>query len=152
MNKPTDFKINLAQIRLDVFSRGQGLGPFEDNLSVDIRLISPIALAYIGDAVYELYVRTHFLWPPQRINSYHQSVVAQVKAEQQALYLAQITPQLNEAEQNIVRRGRNASPKRHRRVSPDVYQQATGFETLMGYLYLVDGARLFELLQGLQLE
>jgi ribonuclease III family protein len=108
--------------------------------------LSPIALAYIGDAVYELYVRSHLLWPPQRIQTYHQAVVAQVRAEQQAQYLAQLTPYLTENEADIVRRGRNASVKRHRRVNADIYQQATSFETLVGYLYLSDQARLLELL------
>jgi ribonuclease III family protein len=108
--------------------------------------LSPIALAYIGDAVYELYVRNRLLWPPQRIQTYHQAVVEQVRAEQQAQYLAQLIPHLTAPEAEIVRRGRNASVKRHRRVNPDIYQQATSFETLIGYLYLSDQPRLFELL------
>ncbi|MEO0541208.1 MAG: ribonuclease III domain-containing protein, partial [Cyanobacteria bacterium P01_A01_bin.105] len=52
-----------------------------------IQALSPVSLAYIGDAVYELYVRSRLLWPPRHSHQYHRAVVAQVKAEQQADYL-----------------------------------------------------------------
>ncbi len=111
--------------------------------------MSPKALAYLGDAVYELYVRHHFLMPPKRIQTYHQQVVARVRAEAQAHYLAQLLPHLTETEQDILRRGRNASVCSSRRVAPEIYQQATGFETLVGYLYLTDPARLMVLFSQL---
>ena len=114
-----------------------------------VQSISPIALAYIGDAVFELYVRVKFLWPPQRIQAFHQQVVSQVKAEQQADYLDQLMPHLNEVEADVARRGRNATSKAPRRLSPKVYRQATAFETLIGYLYVTDQTRLFELLGNL---
>lgn len=116
-----------------------------------VQSISPVALAYIGDAVFELYVRMRFLWPPQRIQTFHQQVVGHVKAEQQADYLVQILPHLNDAEADIVRRGRNATSKSPRRLSAKVYRQATAFETLVGYLYITNQERLFELLQGLNI-
>ena len=118
---------------------------------LSVQSISPIALAYIGDAVFELYVRMQFVWPPQRIQAFHQQVVSHVKAEQQADYLLQLMPQLNEPEADIVRRGRNATSKAPRRLSAKVYRQATAFETLVGYLYITNQERLFELLNGLQL-
>ena len=111
-----------------------------------VQSISPIALAYIGDAVFELYVRMQFLWPPQRIQAFHQQVVNQVKAEQQADYLGQLLPHLNDAEADIARRGRNATSKSPRRLSSKIYRQATAFETLVGYLYITNQPRLFELL------
>ena len=115
----------------------------------NMQSVSPVALAYIGDAVFELYVRLHFLWPPQRIQAFHQQVVSQVKAEQQADFLVQLIPHLDETEADIVRRGRNATSKSPRRLSAKVYRQATAFETLGGYLYITDQERLFELLHRL---
>jgi ribonuclease III family protein len=100
-----------------------------------------VALAFLGDAVYELLVRQAYFMPPKRINDYHKQVVAQVRAEEQANYLARLEPHLTEAEQEIVRRGRNATPK-SRRADPAIYQQATALETLIGYLYLTDLDRL----------
>lgn len=115
----------------------------------EIQRLSPTALAYVGDAVYELFVRTHFLLPPQRLATYHHCVVAQVRAEAQADCLAQLNPQLLPEEQDIVRRGRNAAGKGPQRLDPVIYQQATGFEALLGYLYLTQPQRLRDLLQHL---
>lgn len=114
-----------------------------------VRSVSPVALAYIGDAVFELYVRMRFLWPPQRIQQFHQQVVSQVKAEQQAHYLEQLMPHLDSTEADIVRRGRNSTSKSPRRLSAKVYRQATAFETLVGYLYITNQERLSELLHRL---
>ncbi len=114
--------------------------------------ISPAALAYLGDAIYELYVRMFYLLPLQRTDTYHHLVVAQVRAETQALHLRSLLPHLTKTELEIVRRGRNAATRRSKRVDPDIYQQATSLETLIGYLYLTDSQRLTELLQKLHLE
>jgi ribonuclease III family protein len=114
--------------------------------SSELQKISPAALAYLGDAVYELYVRMYYLLPPQRLDSYHRSVVAQVRAEMQARHLQALAPELTDIELEIVRRGRNAATGRPKRVPPETYQQATSLETLVGYLYLTDESRLIELL------
>ncbi|MDJ0508301.1 MAG: ribonuclease III domain-containing protein [Crocosphaera sp.] len=111
--------------------------------------LSPAFLAYIGDAVYELYVRTAYLLPPRKIADYHNQVVAQVRAESQAKALQKITPYLTEAEKDLVRRGRNSVTTCPRRLKPAIYQQATSLETLIGYLYLHDPNRLNELLEAL---
>lgn len=113
--------------------------------------LSPVALAYIGDAVYELFVRGNFLLPPKRIQAFHQQVVNQVRAEQQAHQVQQLMPLLTKSEQDLLRRGRNASSRGPRRVDSQIYQQATGFEALVGYLYLTNPARLTELLSTLDL-
>ena len=115
----------------------------------EIRALSPVCLAYIGDAVFELYVRLAFLWPPRRIQTLHGEVTDQVKAEQQAAYLQQLEPELRKAEREIVRRGRNGTTGRPRRVAAHIYRQATGFEALLGYLYITDRTRLWELLSHL---
>ena len=116
-----------------------------------INSLSPVALAYIGDAVYELFVRGMFLLPPKRIQVFHQQVVNHVRAEQQAHQVQRLLPLLTEAEQDLLRRGRNASSRGPRRVDSQIYQQSTGFEALIGYLYLSDPARLMELLGSLDL-
>jgi ribonuclease III family protein len=114
--------------------------------------LSPAALAYLGDAVYELFVRTNFLLPPKRARVYHQQVVAQVRAEAQSSHLQLILPYLTTAELDVIRRGRNAASGRPRRLDPEVYQQATSFETLIGYLYITHPPRLWELLALLHLD
>lgn len=107
--------------------------------------LNAASLAYLGDAVYELYVRSHYLLPPKKISDYHSQVVAQVRAETQATYLQILEPYLTDLEKDIVRRGRNCNTKCPRRLSPQVYQQATSFESLIGYLYLTDTHRLHQL-------
>ncbi|NJK55999.1 MAG: ribonuclease III [Pleurocapsa sp. SU_5_0] len=119
---------------------------------IQIERLSPIALAYIGDAVFELYVRTTFLLPPKRMASYHSQVVTQVRAESQAVHLALLLPNLTDAEKEILRRGRNACVTKPRRLSRQTYQQATGLEALIGYLHLTNPARLQELLSKLDFD
>jgi ribonuclease-3 family protein len=114
--------------------------------------LSPASLAYIGDAVYELYVRAYYLLPPRRVGEYHRQVVAQVRAEQQAAYLNILAPDLTEAEREIVRRGRNAATGKPKRLPLHIYQQATSLETLIGYLYLRDPQRLNQLLAKISLD
>jgi len=114
-----------------------------------LQQLSPAALAYIGDAVYELYVRTNYLLPPKTAYAYHQLVVAQVRAETQALHLASLTTYLTSTELEIVRRGRNAANRPSKRVSAEIYGRATSLETLIGYLYLTNFPRLSQLLQKL---
>ena len=111
-----------------------------------LEAISPIALAYIGDAVFELYVRSHLLTPPKRIRDYHQQVVERVKAESQARCVDLLGQHLTEAEKEILRRGRNATTGKNRRAKGQEYQKATGLEALVGFLYLSDVPRLLKLL------
>jgi ribonuclease III family protein len=119
---------------------------------IQIDRLSPLALAYIGDAVFELYVRTRFLIPPKRMASYHSQVVTQVRAESQAVHLALLLPDLTEAEKEILRRGRNACVTKPRRLDRQTYQQATGLEALIGYLHLTNPERLEELLGKLDFD
>lgn len=116
-----------------------------------IQRLPPAALAYLGDAVYELYIRRHYLLPPKRLQTYHKQVVSQVKAEGQASHLRTLQPHLTQTELEIVRRGRNAVSSKPRRIAPEIYQQASSLETLLGYLYLTDPKRLQHLLTQLNL-
>ena len=111
-----------------------------------VEQLSPTALAYLGDVVYELYVRTYYLLPPKRIVDYHNQVVDKVRAEAQADCLQMLHPYLTGSEKEMLRRGRNATGGKPRRLSLKIYQQATSLETLIGYLYLTDPRRLDELL------
>ena len=123
-----------------------------DYSKAELKGLSPISLAYVGDAVFELYVRSRLLFPAKRIRDYHQQVVAQVKAEQQSDYVEQLMSHLRPEEIDILRRGRNATQGRNRRAEARVYQRATGFEALIGFLYLSDCERLFSLLALLAIE
>lgn len=120
--------------------------------SSEIQRLSPAALAYLGDAVYELYIRRRCLLPPKRSEVYHQQVVSQVRAETQASHLRSLMPLLSESEHEFLKRGRNAASNRPKRLDPEIYQHATSLEALIGYLYLTNSARLFELLGSLDLE
>lgn len=122
------------------------------NQLTQIERLSPIALAYIGDAVFELYVRTKFLMPPKRMADYHGQVVTQVRAESQAIHLSQLLPYLVDSEKEILRRGRNACTTKPRRLDRHTYQQATGLEALIGYLHLTNPQRLQDLLTKLDFD
>jgi len=122
----------------------------ENKLSgAQLNAVAPVSLAYIGDAVFEMYVRSRLLFPAKRIRDYHTQVVSQVKAEQQADYADLLLPYLNDIEKDILRRGRNATTGRQRRAAAQSYQKATGFEALIGFLYLSNQPRLFDLLERL---
>lgn len=141
----TDSALDDAEARLKV------MGAAAESLS-QVEQLSPASLAYLGDAVYEVYVRTRYLLPPKRLSTYHQQVVAQVRAESQAEQLQLIEPYLTDSEREILRRGRNAATGGPQRLSPEIYQRATSLETLVGYLFLRDPQRLTQLLAPLELD
>jgi len=141
----TDSALSWGEIR---FTQLSAVG----NALSKIQQVSPASLAYLGDAVYELYIRSCYLLPPRRISDYHNQVVAQVRAEAQANHLRSLQPHLTAPELEILRRGRNAATGSPRRLDPEIYQQATSLETLMGYLYLTDPQRLIQLLAHLELD
>ncbi|MEA5595590.1 Mini-ribonuclease 3 [Rivularia sp. UHCC 0363] len=144
---------NVRKDSFDLYGSRSNAEQFLPQLSVSqLRQLSPTALAYLGDAVYELYIRRYYLLPPRRVENYHLLVVSQVRAEKQAKMLNLLIPHLNNNELEIVRRGRNAATGRPKRVDPQTYRQATSLETLIGYLYLTDTERLSELLQKLIIE
>lgn len=117
-----------------------------------LQMLSPAALAYLGDAVFEIYIRTQYLLPPSRIRDYHQQVVTCVRAETQAMFMVALLPHLSDAEKQISKQGRNAATGQPKRLLPEVYRQATALETLVGYLYLTDSCRLQEILGYFSLE
>ncbi|MCC8142368.1 MAG: ribonuclease III [Lachnospiraceae bacterium] len=105
---------------------------------VDLRTYSPLTLAFIGDGVYELVIRSLIVGrgnaKPGRLHAHTSHLV---RAESQAELIEVILPELSEEEQDFYRRGKNAKPQTMaKNASPEAYHTATGFETLMGYLYL----------------
>lgn len=109
-----------------------------------LRQYSPVILAYIGDAVFELLVRSHLVLANRRkIKDVHLDAVARVKASSQARLVRSLFDELNPEEQELVRWGRNAKNAVPRHADAGDYRMSTGFETLLGYLYLHgDDARI----------
>ena len=105
---------------------------------VDIKEYSPLALAYIGDAVYELMIRSLVLNEGNRqVQKMHKRTSSLVQASAQARIITALNDSLTQEEHAVYKRGRNAkslSPARNQSVSD--YHKATGFEALIGYLYL----------------
>ena len=105
---------------------------------VDINTYSPLTLAFIGDSIYDLVIRTVIVEQGNRQpHSLHKKKSSIVKAQTQALFIEALTDELDEKEADIYRRGRNAkSYTSAKNASIGDYRKATGFEALMGYLYL----------------
>lgn len=111
-----------------------------DLKEVDIRTYSPLTLAYIGDAVYDLIFRTDVvLQGNTSANKLHNKTVQYVKAPAQARLIESIMEELSEEELAVYKRGRNAKPyTMAKNATMGEYKKATGLEALMGYLYLTD--------------
>lgn len=111
---------------------------------------SPLALAYIGDSVFDLLVKTHIVTNANKqANKYHKEVSTFVKAKSQAMYIEILMDKLSEDEVDIFKRGRNATThSKAKNATMSEYRKATGFEALIGYLYLNGNiARLSEILE-----
>lgn len=105
---------------------------------VDVKTYSPLSLAYVGDTVYDFFVKYYLVLQGNRgVNEFHNRSKKFVKASEQAAILEKLTPILTEEELRVVKWGRNAksvsSPKHADRSD---YQKATSFECLLGYLLL----------------
>ncbi len=115
----------------------------------DAKLLSPLVWAYVGDSVYELFVRTKLTNKSNaKPHKLHIESIKYVKAKAQADILKKIQDNLTEDEKDIVRRGRNTE-NHHVAKNANVadYSQSTGFEALIGYLYLTkQDERLEEIL------
>ena len=117
----------------------------------DLRTYSPLTLAYIGDGVYELVIRTILVKKGNcPVNQLHRKASSLVKAGTQSSMMEVIEPMLTEEEHSVYRRGRNAhSPTMAKHATMADYRRATGFEALMGYLYLKDDfSRIIELVRA----
>lgn len=103
-----------------------------------INSLSPLALAYVGDSVYEVFVRTFLVSKGNApVHVLHKKSINYVKAKAQSDIIHRIMDVLNDEELDIVRRGRNAkSGTVPKNANVADYRYATGFESLIGYLYL----------------
>lgn len=117
------------------------LGSF--NLEVmkkeELRTMSPLVFAYIGDALYEIYIRTYIVHKYKvKVNELHKVSTQFVKAAAQAKIVHAIEGELTEEEWKMVKKGRNQkSGSVAKNASITDYKYATGFECLLGYLYLL---------------
>lgn len=116
----------------------------------DVRAYSPLTLAYIGDAVYEVIIRTVVVERANRpASALHHITVKYVSAGAQSKIIQALMEELTEEEQAVYRRGKNSKPHTTaKNASLADYMKATGFETLIGYLYLTGQAgRVLELVK-----
>lgn len=107
---------------------------------IEVNMMSPLTWAYVGDAVYELYIRTHLVNKTNlKPHKLHIEAIKYVKAQSQAQALKKIEVNLTEKEKEIVRRGRNTE-NHHvaKNASVQDYMYSTAFEALIGYLYLTN--------------
>lgn len=107
----------------------------------DIRALNPLVLAFIGDAVYEVFVRTHLIEENKDMSAHklHVKTVSFVKANAQSQIMKQIMDSVTEEEMAIFKRGRNSkSATVPKNANVQDYRMATGFEALIGYLYLME--------------
>ena len=121
----------------------------------DIRTYSPLTLAYIGDSIFDLIIRSILVNKGNTpVNKLHQRASQVVKAQTQAAMILALMDELTEAEADWYRRGRNSKPHtKAKNASTIDYLEATGFEAVLGYLYLTgDMDRICELVtRGLEL-
>ncbi len=125
---------------LGKFGTGQG----------DIRRYSPLVLAYIGDGIYDLVIRSMLVGKGNaHVNDLHKKAACLVKAHAQSEMIKALQPELTDEELAVYRRGRNTkSFTMAKNATVADYHRATGFEAVMGYLYLKDEMdRMMELIQ-----
>lgn len=105
---------------------------------VDAGMYSPLVLAYIGDDIYDLVIRTYLLNKGNmQVNKINKHANALVKAQTQSEMIKYMEPVMTEQELSVYKRGRNAkSVTTAKNATVNDYRRATGFEALMGYLYL----------------
>ena len=104
----------------------------------DPRELNPLQMAYIGDTVHDLYVRSMLLSRGMPVGKMHRQAVRMVSAFAQARMLEAIEPDLTQEEADVARRGRNSQAKHAapKHADPADYAHATGLEALWGYLYI----------------
>lgn len=104
----------------------------------DALMLNPLQLAYMGDTVWEIMVRSRLIRQRKNVRNMHRECVESVNAGAQARFLAVIRDRLTETEFSVYHRGRNAHPHHAspRNQNPADYAEATGFEAVLGFLYL----------------
>ncbi len=131
---------------LDTFTKGFNIGD-----KVPPSQYSALTLAYIGDAVYELFVRTYLLSDANfPVNKLHKSAIKLVNAKAQSNLYQEIKDILTEEEMAVYKRGRNTNSHPPKNADMVDYKSATGIEALIGYLYLKgESERILQILRYL---
>ncbi|MBE6065107.1 Mini-ribonuclease 3 [Clostridium cochlearium] len=123
----------------------------EEFTKQDVKQMNPLVLAYIGDAVYEIFIRTYIVSRNKDtcVNKLHKKTIQFVKANAQSYFIKEIQEYLNEEEIRIFKRGRNTkSNTAAKNACIQDYRMATGFEAVIGYLYLLnENERLEEIMK-----
>ncbi len=125
------------------------------NLECNPKMLSPLNLAFIGDTVFDLFVRERLVCEANRpVNKLHKEATKLVKAQAQAVSAQKILPMLTEDEMSVFKRGRNAHTNhKAKNASEGDYHYATAMEALFGYLYLSgEIGRLRELFEAITAE
>lgn len=105
--------------------------------NIDLQIISTQTLAFIGDAVYDLYIRTYLASKSnEKSGMLHKKAINYVSAKAQANIMDKIEEKLSQEEIQIYKRGRNTNISTNKHVDIIEYKKATGFEALIGYMYL----------------
>ena len=112
--------------------------------------IGVIQLAWLGDSIWELHQRLRHVHIPLKSKDLHLSVVNEVKAQAQSKSLEDIEHLLNSFELNLIKRARNKTKRFPKSSDPTIYSRATGFETLIGWLFLKDPKRLSIIFEHLE--
>lgn len=123
---------------------------------MDLNTINVIALAYLGDSIYEVYIREKLLRNGRsKVDDMQKESVKYVSAKAQAIIIEKLINDniLNEVEIDVVKRGRNYKRNIHPKNTDIItYKMSTGFEALIGYLYLKDINRLKEILEYIEVK
>ena len=144
-------KFDHFKMLVDMMFQPDGAGGVSQKYdSVDVKQLSPLVLAYVGDAYFHLFVRTRLLSYEQgKVQALHSFSAQIVSAVWQCRAYQGIEEMLTEEEKGIYRRGRNAKSHAPRSASVAEYHASTGFEALLGSLYLTEQhERLYEIAEA----
>ena len=107
--------------------------------------LGPLQLAWLGDAVWEMHQSVRYCSTPMRSKDLHNAVVKEVNASSQAMAITKLEPFLTDTEKGFLRKGRNKAGRGPKNVDAATYAIATGFETIVGWLFLKNPNRLADL-------
>jgi ribonuclease-3 family protein len=111
---------------------------YKKHSASEVIAMNPLALAYVGDGIFSNFIRLYLIGTGhQNVHFMTKTSARFVKAEAQAFIIHALMDQLTEDELRIVKRGRNTRSQAPKNAKPGDYRYATGFEALVGYLYLV---------------
>ena len=121
------------------------------SFEIDPRQISPLSLAYIGDAVYELYIRSYIMKDCNMpVSKLHKAATRFVSATSQATIVKKISQNFTDEEMSVYKRGRNTNSHPPKNADMVDYKSATGIEALIGYLYITEQSdRILEIMRML---